>query len=74
MSKVTVTLSDDQVDEILAHELSRDYAHLRVRKAQREDGEGFPFESHDPEEDANALSQLCWAFEQVMEYYGADRQ
>ena len=73
MSEVTVTLSDEQVDELLKNELSRDYAQLRIHKAQREDGEGFPFESQDPEEDANALSQLCWAFEQVMEYYGVGK-
>lgn len=73
MSEVTITLSDDQVDELLKNELSRDYAHLQLRKEERGDGEGFPFESHDPEEDANVLSQLCWAFEQVMEYYGVGK-
>jgi len=73
MSEVTVTLSNEQVDELLKNELSRDYAQLRIHKAQRQDGEGFPFESQDPEEDANVLSQLCWAFEQVLEYYGIEK-
>lgn len=74
MSEVTVTLSDDQVDEILAHELVRDFDHLQLRKEERSKGEGFSFESHDPVEDVEALEELISAFEKVMEYYGAGRQ
>lgn len=74
MSGVTVTLSDDQVDKILAHELVYDFAHLRKHVEQRRKGEGFSFESHDPVEDVEALEELIRAFEKVMEYYGAGRQ
>lgn len=74
MSDVTVTLSDEQVDEILAHELVRDFTHLQLRAEERRKGEGFSFESHDPEEDVEALEELISAFDKVMEYYGAGRQ
>ena len=74
MSEVTVTISDEQVDEILAHELVSDFTHLQERIEERRKGEGFSFESHDPEEDVEALEELIHAFKKVMEYYGADRQ
>ena len=72
MSAVTVTLSDDQVDELLKHELSRDHADLQQRELERRRGEGFPHESFDPEEDAEALKELCRAFEVVLDYYGVE--
>ena len=74
MSKVTVTLTEEQMDEIFAHELVRDHKHLIEWHRQRHFGEGMSYEHHDPEEDAKALDELIRAFERVMEYYGAGKQ
>lgn len=74
MSKVTVTLTEDQMDEIFAYELVRDHKHLIEWQRQRLIGEGMSYEHHDPEEDVMSLEELIRAFERVMEYYGAGKQ
>ena len=70
MTEVTVTLSDQQVDELLKHELKRDLAYLRQWKAERKRGEGFAYGYVEAEMDADALGELCSAFMMVMNYYG----
>ena len=71
MTEVTVTLTDEQVDCVLKHELTRDHAYLKEWAEERKEGKRCPYVEHDPEEDYVELKELCQAFEAVMEYYGA---
>lgn len=72
MTEVTVTLTDEQVDCVLRHELTRDHAYLKEWAQERRKGKRPAYAEEDPEEDYAEIRELCLAYERVFEYYGVE--
>lgn len=66
----TVELVDEQIDEIVTHELKLMYDGLSANLQSRMDGTGFVYMDHDKDKDIAIMRELMRSVSMVLDYMG----